>query len=257
MLMLSWKCKLSCLTVFGNCEFRWSWTSLDDLVPVVGIAVWLGIRRRSESRTCWIAETGWSTSQLLIRQLTGGLVDVSFDESTIVPAMSSARGQAVCLKSSLHLAGYNVIVLVMFPKKNLPSSSNEISCKFCVTKSMSKVMSKFSKCLSYETGIDMCKQLNLYIECFSNRHKIGNYVDSKINYLTLINNVLRGHIKPLCNKRKKEVSLLTYVCFNIEEEENDEKEENDLKLPIVTVKLHYGERKRVSVNSLVEIGSQR
>ena len=106
------KCKFGCLIALGDSESTGSgfenksWCS----GRVAGVAVWLGIGRRSESRTCWVAEARLSMSRLLMQQLTGVW---SVLASTIVRAESSARGLVLCTGCPLHLAGCYVIVLMV------------------------------------------------------------------------------------------------------------------------------------------------
>ena len=72
--------------------------------------MWPGICRRSESWTRRVAEAGRSMSWLLSRCLIGSVVDVGFEESKIVRAVSFARRLVLCSENSWHPAGFYVIV---------------------------------------------------------------------------------------------------------------------------------------------------
>ena len=52
-------------------------------------------------------------SRLLIRELPGRVVDIGFEESTVVRAVSFARVLVLCTECLLHLTGCYVDVVLM------------------------------------------------------------------------------------------------------------------------------------------------
>ena len=122
--MLCRKCRLGCLIVLGDSESSESgiWNKSWCIGQVVGVAVWPGICRQSESR---VVEAEWSMFRLLIQQLTGGFVEVSFEDSTIVSAVLSAHGLVLCTECPLHLAVHYVIGFLVMMRLNLPKSFKE------------------------------------------------------------------------------------------------------------------------------------